>query len=67
VVLNERLNGYELGFGSGLSLNGSDEFLLGQTLADTSSTEIREIHHACQTTVTTTLIDKLLHLSSPKS
>jgi hypothetical protein len=34
VVSNERLNGYELGFGSGLSPNGSDERLLGRILAN---------------------------------
>jgi hypothetical protein len=34
VVSNERLNGYELGFGSGLSPNGSGERLLGQILAN---------------------------------
>jgi hypothetical protein len=33
-VLNEWLNGYELGFGSGLSPKGSDERLLGQILAN---------------------------------
>jgi hypothetical protein len=33
-VLNERLNGYELGFGPGLSPNGSDERLLGQILVN---------------------------------
>jgi hypothetical protein len=31
-VLNERLNRYELGFGSGLSPNGSDVSLLGRNL-----------------------------------
>jgi hypothetical protein len=33
-VLNERLNGYELGFTSGLSPNGSDVCLLGWILAN---------------------------------
>jgi hypothetical protein len=33
-VLNERLNGYELGFGPGLSPNGLDERLLGQILVN---------------------------------
>jgi hypothetical protein len=33
VITNERLNGYELGFGSGFSPNGLDERLLGQILA----------------------------------
>jgi hypothetical protein len=33
-VSNEWHNGYELGFGSGLSPNGSDERLLGQILAN---------------------------------
>jgi hypothetical protein len=33
-VSNERLNGYELGFGLGLSPNGSDERLLGRILAN---------------------------------
>jgi hypothetical protein len=33
-VLNKWLNGYELGFGSGLSLNGLDERLLGQILTN---------------------------------
>jgi hypothetical protein len=33
-ILNERLNGYELGFGSDLSPNGSDERLLGRILAN---------------------------------
>jgi hypothetical protein len=32
--LNERLNGYELGFGSGLSPNESDVRLLGRILAN---------------------------------
>jgi hypothetical protein len=34
MVSNEWLNGYELGFGSGLSPNGSDEHLLGRILAN---------------------------------
>jgi hypothetical protein len=33
-VSNKQLNGYELGFGSGLSSNGSDERLLGRILAN---------------------------------
>jgi hypothetical protein len=33
-VSNEKLNGYELGFGSGLSPNGSVERLLGRILAN---------------------------------
>jgi hypothetical protein len=40
-VSNERLNGYELGFGLGLSPNGSDERLLGRILANGLVEQVR--------------------------
>jgi hypothetical protein len=39
--LNEWLNGYELGFGSGLSPNGSDVCLLGRIVANGLVEQVR--------------------------
>jgi hypothetical protein len=46
VVSNEWLNGYELGFGSGLSPNGSDTALSGRTRVNGSDSDSASLRDA---------------------
>jgi hypothetical protein len=50
VVSNEWLNGYELGFGSGLSPNGSDTALSGRTRVNGSDSDSASLRGACPRT-----------------